>query len=450
MTGLSLDDLERAGIDTVIVAGTDMQGRFFGKRLPPRNFRRLAGSGISFCSVVYAWDFEQSPEGALLECVGPQTGWHDLLAVPDLDTLRIASWLPGTAFCIADCVDPATGELFAVAPRTILRRQIEGLAAAGLRAYAATELEFYLYRGAPEDVRKQDHRGLVPTSSAHGDFQLAAANLLEPFFRVLRGHLEASGIPVEVSQGEYGLGQWEINTEYGDVLTTADRHVLFKTIVQDVAAAHGYSATFMAKPESDQMSSSCHLHVSLQTMDGGYPFHDPHADDTVSDVLLSAVAGLLDHVDDALAWYAPTVNSYRRLAIGQVVGNRRTWAIDNRTVACRVLCGSETTNRVEFRVPGADVNPYLALAGAVASIRDGIAAGLRPGPAATGDAIGRGPGDFATTLQAAAANMRASSFAAKYFGPDVVEHYVCVADREAIAQAHVVSAEERARYMFTV
>src|SRR5882757_8527550 len=257
MSLLSFDDLASSGIEKVVVAGVDMQGRPFGTRMPVSVFEDIHAEGIGVSSCVFSWDYAQANEGLALDYTGAHTGWHDFRLVPDLGTLRRASWLGKSALCLADCVDATTRLPVEVSPRAILRREIEKFQSAGLVPYAATELEFYLYRGTPHAIRDARFTDLEPTSRSHGDYQLAAANELEPFFGELRRVLLDSDVPVEVAQAEYGLGQWEINLKYGTVLEMADRHIVFKTIVQDLAAAHGLSATFMAKPQTEQFGSSC-------------------------------------------------------------------------------------------------------------------------------------------------------------------------------------------------
>ena len=376
---LELADLSRLGIDTVIVAGVDMQGRLFGKRMAPDVFAAKADEGLHVCTCVYAWDIAQSLD-LHVDFAGGHTGWNDFRLVPDLGTLRRAAWLEHTAICLADSVDTGSGELLPVAPRTILRGQVGALAGRGLVPFAATELEFYLYRGAPSELRAAGYRDMVPTTDVHADYNITEGNAMEPFFRGLRHALDESDVPVEVAQVEYGLGQWEINLEYADAVEMADRHVLFKQAIKDYAARHGYTATFMPRPMTDDLGSSCHIHVSLREPDGAPVFHDPSAERQVGDALRHAVGGALAHTAELMCWYAPTINSYRRTNSQDFAGNGLTWGFDNRTVTTRVLAGAPAATRLEFRLPGADVNPYLALAGLLASVGDGIEQQTDPGP----------------------------------------------------------------------
>lgn len=440
-------DLDRQGIDTVIIAGADMQGRMFGKRMSPRIFAAKREEGLHICTCVFGWDMAQSLEGLHVDFAGIHTGWHDFRLVPDLGTLRRAAWLEGTAICLADCVDDQAGTLLAVAPRTILRRQIAALEEEGLQAHTATELEFYLYRGSPSDVRAGGFRNMAPTTGVHADYNITESNAMEPFFRGLRRALDDSGVPVEVAQVEYGRGQWEINLEYSTALETADRHLLFKQAVKDYAARNGYTATFMPRPANDDTGSSCHVHTSLRDGHDQPLFHDKTADHGVSDLLRHAIAGVLGHARDLMCWYAPTINSYRRTTSQEFAGNGLTWGFDNRTVTTRVLTGAPTSTRLEFRLPGADVNPYLVVAGVLASTLNGITERLEPGPPATGNTYAQTPNALPQTLLQAAEAFSASAFTTGTFGGDVVKHYQSVAEFEWHRFMSSVTDWERERYL---
>jgi glutamine synthetase len=444
---LQVAELERLGIDTVIIAGIDAQGRLFGKRMSPRVFAAKASEGIHVCTCVYAWDIAQSLQGLHVEFAGSHTGWHDFRLVPDLSTLRPAAWLDQTAICLADSADSGSGQLLAIAPRTILRRQAETLAERGLHACAATELEFYLYSGAPAELRAAGYRDMVPTTSVHADYNITEGNAMEPFFRGLRRALDDSGVPVDVAQVEYGHGQWEINLDYADPVEMADRHVLFKQATRDYAARHGYTATFMPRPATGDLGSSCHIHASLRTPEGTPVFHDPTADHQVSQSLLHATGGTLAHAAELMCWYAPTVNSYRRTNSQDFAGNGLTWGFDNRTVTVRVLSGAPPASRLEFRLPGADVNPYLALAGLLASVSDGINQRTDPGPPQAGDAYASSSPVLPTTLIDAAEAFSRSAFTAAAFGKDVVSHYHALAQFEWDEFLHSVTDWERDRYL---
>ncbi|BBY66015.1 glutamine synthetase family protein [Mycolicibacterium helvum] len=444
---LELTELRRSGIDTVIVAGIDLYGRLFGKRMPVRSFDRIIDSGLHVCSCVYAWDVDQDMDTLQVDFAGAHTGWHDFRLLPDLKTLRRAAWLEGTAICLADSVDEHTGEPLSLAPRTILRRQTEQLEAQRLIAYTATELEFHLYRGTPDELRRNGYRDLEPTTLARSDYAIGAGNAMEPFFRAVRNALEDSGIPVEVAQAEYGLGQWEINLEYADALETADRHVLFKSAVIDLARSHGMTATFMPRPLTDGMGSSCHVHASVRGADGGFPLYDAADPQNVSPMLRHAVGGVLDHVGDLMLFYAPTVNSMRRIISQDFAGNGLTWGFDNRTTTCRLITGAPSANRLEMRLPGADVNPYLVSAAVLASMRDGITRNTDPGEPCQGNGYADRRDELPMTLGDAADRLAQSPFAATTFDKEVTGHYAAVARHEWLQFLRSVSDWDRDRYL---
>ena len=449
---LTPQDLEKRGIDTVIISGVDMQGRLVGKRMSPRAFRSKLDEGLHISTCVYGWDIDQDLEGLHVEFAGTHTGWHDFRLVPDLATLRPAAWLDSTAICLADSIDEHTGELLSIAPRTILRRQIDALRTDGYEPYVATELEFHLYEGTPAELRRAAYLGLRPTTLIHADYNIAEGNQFDHFFRRVRTALDNSGIPVEVSQVEYGLGQWEINLDYCSALEMADRHVLFKQAVKDLATASGMTATFMPRPTTEGIGSSCHIHTSLRGLDDSLPFHDESAERSVSASLRHAVGGLLAHAPELMTWYAPTINAMRRIASEDFAGNGLTWGFDNRTTTCRVLTGAPSTNRVEFRLPGADVNPYLAVSGVLVSVRDGIARQIEPGSPEMGNAYDNHArqGELPITLEAAAARFLSSDFLVAALGKEVVDHYAAVARFEWDRFLHAVTDWERQRYLETI
>lgn len=447
---LELADLQGREFDTVIVAGVDMYGRLFGKRMPARAFRRILTEGLHVCTCVYAWDVDQDMDTVKVDFAGAHTGWHDFRLIPDVTTLRRAAWLEGTAVCIADSVDETTGEPLSVAPRTILRKQVQAFDTRQLTAYTATELEFHLYRGNPDELRRNGYRDLEPTTLIRSDYAIGAGNAMEPFFRALRNALEDSGIPVEVAQAEYGLGQWEINLEYADAIETADSHVLFKSAVIDMARVHGMTATFMPRPLTDGMGSSCHIHASVRGTDGSTPLYAADADRTAAPTLVNAVAGVLERVSDMMLFYAPTVNSMRRIISNDFAGNGLTWGYDNRTTTCRLITGQPQANRLELRLPGADVNPYLATAAVLASMRDGMDRQLDPGPPCTGDGYADTHGELPLTLGDAAEALEHSDFAATTFDKDVVRHYATFARHEWMQFLRSVSDWDRQRYLETI
>jgi glutamine synthetase len=419
---LALDDLESAGIRTVIVTSADVSGRLVGKRFAPEVFRRLIEEGVALSSCVLGWDVDQWP-GPQQAYTGHHTGWHDVRLVPDLAALRPAAWVERTAICIADFVEMGRDELVPVAPRTILRRQIQLVENAGYTPQVASELEFALYHGAYDEGRANGYETLAPTTLARADYTVQAGDRYEGFFAHVREALAASELGPWTSQVEWGLGQWEINLEYQRALEMADRHILFKLAMRDMAAAAGMSATFMPKPFGDTTGSSCHLHLSMLDASGANVFHDASAEHGAAPTLLQAVGGILVRASDLMLFYAPTVNSYRRTTGGEFSGNGVSWGYDSRMVSCRVLAEDSASTRLEWRVPGADVNPYLAIAGLLASAADGIETGADPGEPLVGEHFDDPVPPLPATLGESVARFHESAFARAAFGADVVEHY---------------------------
>jgi glutamine synthetase len=443
---LDLDTLKGADFDTVIIAAPDMQGRLFGKRMPTRLFEQAIEHGIHVSSCTLGWDIVQAL-GLVVDYTGFHTGWHDFRLVPDLRTLRPAPWLEGTAIVIADIVEDATGELVPLAPRTILRRQIETLKRRGYTAYVGTELEFYLYECSYEQARASGYRTLPPTTPLRSDYAIQhRTNRFEPFFRTLRRSLDQAGIDVYLSQAEWGYGQWEINLVFQEALEMADRHVLFKLAVKDLAAAAGMAATFMPRPSPEEIGSSCHVHVSLRDPQDASVFFDGDAPHKMSPLMQQAIGGVLAHAPELMLWYAPTINSYHRTTSNDVAGRGNTWGFDNRTVSCRVLGQSPAALRMEYRVPGADVNPYLGIAGLLAAIDDGIAQQTSPSDPVLGDAYQQSIVGLPDNLASATALFAASPFTSAVFGEQVVRHYTAVAQFEWAQFMAAVTDWEKERY----
>lgn len=443
---LSAEDLLSGEFDTVILATADVQGRLVGKRLSPTAFVDKVLTGIHVCTCTLAWDMDQALEGITLGYAGIHTGWHDFVVRPDVSTLRVAGWAPRTAICLGDAVDDA-GELVPIAPRTILRRQLEALRARGLTASASTELEFFVYRDTYEAARLADYRDLVPTTSRHADYAIQETEGLEYFFGPLRGALEASGLAVEMSQGEWGLGQWEMNLSHDEPLAMADAHVLFKLGVKAMGSRAGLATTFMARPTTEAgIGSSCHVHVSLRDDDGTAIYHDADDPQGIGDPIRHSIGGVLERAPELMLWYAPTINSYRRTASEDFAGRGATWGFDNRTVTCRVVAGSPAAARLEYRVPGADVNPYLTLSAVLASVADGLDRAVDPGPATVGSGYDLDVAPLPETLEKATDRWESSAFVARAFGAEVQAHYGELARHEWRRFNQDVTDWERRRY----
>ncbi len=444
---LSLEDLD-AAFDTVVVAAPDVQGRLIGRRTTVAGFRQAAaGSGIHVSTCVFGWDIAQDATllatGALAY-TGMHTGMGDIALHPDLATLRPAGWLDRTAICLADAVE-ADGTPSSVAPRSLLRAELAAWELLGLVPSVGTELEFYLYRGTHRRARKAGYRGLEPTTLSPADYSLYEGEAYEPFFADLRNRLQASGIDLEAAQGEWGLGQWETTLRHSEPLAMADRHSLYKLATRSLAARAGMAATFMAKPFDGGPGSSCHVHLSVRDAHGRAVFWSDDAEHHMAAPLRYAIGGALGRADEWMAWYAPTVNSYRRLRSQDAAGWGSTWGVDHRFCSVRVVGHHPADLRLEFRLPGADANPYLVLTALLASVRDGLAQGSDPGPATTGNPYDHPAGGPAHLGEAVAA-FASSAHARSVVGAPVVEHYATLGRFEWDSFLDTVTDWERERY----
>ncbi|MEZ5176359.1 MAG: glutamine synthetase family protein [Acidimicrobiia bacterium] len=447
---LEPSQLEGTGIQTVIIASPDLTGRLIGRRVPTRRFEQVLEDGVDVCTCVFAWDVKQGLElieANVLPLCGLHNGVPDVTLRVDPDSLRRAAWLDGVAICFADPVDAETGEPLALSPRVMLKRELARHTELGYAPKTGTELEFYLFANDARALRDDGFANLRPTTAVSSDFMIHEGNAYEPFFQKLRRDLADSGVEVEAAQAELGTGQWEMTFAYGDPLEMADRHSLYKLAVRDAAIASGMSATFMAKPLRDQPGSSCHVHVSYQSLDGDELFWDGEGEHDMSALMREAIGGVLEEAPGFMAWYAPTINSWRRSNSMDAAGWGRTWGFDNRTVTVRVVGHEPKRLRFEFRLPGADTNPYLTLAGLLASARSGIVShrGL-PAPVA-GNAY-EAPRDdqMPVSLSDAIVAFEASTLAAEAFGTDVVHHHATVLRHEWSVFLSEVSVWDLERY----
>ena len=448
---LTLDQLAaltQAGeIDTVLVVFTDHYGRFMGKRFDADFFLAdVARQGTHSCNYLLTVDMEMEPTPGYTYA-NWERGYGDFHLLPDLATLRRASWLDRTALVICDVEEEATHTLTPLAPRTLLRRAVDQAAALGFSALAASELEYYIYRDSYRDAATKGYRDLEPAGWYIEDYHALQGSREEPFNAAVRRHLKQSGIPVENSKGEWGRGQHELNVRYADVMTMADRHTIYKQCLKEVADQQGISVTFMAKVDAEQAGSSCHIHLSLWRGDqSAFAGSQDVGPVQGSDIFRWFLGGWLHHLPALMAFYAPTVNSYKRYQAGSWAPTRIAWSADNRTAGFRVV-GRGPSLRIESRVPGADCNPYLAYAAALLSGLDGIANRIEPPPAFTGDVYAaQHLPHVPPTLHAATDLLAGSEFARRALGPDVVEHYVHFFRTEQAAFDKAVTDWERRRY----
>ncbi|MEV0617964.1 glutamine synthetase family protein [Nonomuraea sp. NPDC050404] len=413
------DDVAAGRIDTVLLAIADMQGRLQGKRLSARYFlNEVLHHGSEGCNYLLAVDVDMNtvPGYAMSSW---ERGYGDFVMKPDLATLRRVPWHEGTAMLMADLAWEGGGDVVA-SPRQILRRQLARLAERGLAAYVGTELEFCVYDDSYEDAWKRAYRDLEPANLYNVDYSLLGTARVEPLLRRIRRGMEGAGLYVESAKGECNLGQHEIAFRYDEALRTCDNHVIYKTGAKEIAAQEGRSITFMAKPNQRE-GNSCHIHISLRGADGDLVMagEGPYG---LSPLGARFIAGQLALMRELTLMYAPNINSYKRYVPGSFAPTAVKWGVDNRTCSLR-LVGHGSSLRVENRVPGGDVNPYLAVSALIAAGLHGIDAELPLEDPYGGNAYTSGAETVPHTLRDALALFEGSKQAREAFGDDVVAHY---------------------------
>jgi glutamine synthetase len=439
---MTLDEVraafEAGEIDTVIVAATDMQGRLMGKRFHAAHFLEHGWQETHCCNYLLTVDMEMTTVPGYRSASWEQ-GYGDYVMKPDLATLRRAAWLPGTALVLCDLIDHHAHAEVPQSPRAILKRQVARAEAIGFAPMMATELEFYVFEESYERLRDHGPARLTPISGYNEDYHIFQTTKEEPLMRALRNGLYGSGIPVENTKGEADAGQAEVNVRYDAALATADNHVMIKAAAKEVAHGLGKSVTFMAKYDTAKAGSSAHIHQSLWR-EGTPAFLDEGREHGMSDVMRSYIAGQLDHAREITLFLAPYVNSYKRFTTGLFAPTKAVWSLDNRTAGFRV-CG-ETTKavRVECRIGGSDLNPYLACAALLAAGLDGVERGLDLEPEQNGDSYrAEGVREIPGTLRDAAELAAGSGWLRAAFGDDVVDHYVHAARWEVSEADRVVT-----------
>jgi glutamine synthetase len=442
---LTVDALHRAvedrSIDTVVLAMTDMQGRLQGKRLDAQFFlNEVLAHGSEACNYLLAVDVDMNTvDGYAISSW--DRGYGDLAMIPDLDTLRRVPWQPGTALLLAD-VAWLDGTDVAESPRQILRRQLARLAERGWSAYVGTELEFIVFEDSYETAWENRYDKLTPSNRYNVDYSILGTSRVEPLLRAIRLGMRDAGMQVESAKGECNPGQHEIAFRYDEALISCDNHVIYKTGAKEIAAQQGCSLTFMAK-YNQQEGNSCHVHLSLCTDDGA-PVFAGDREGGVSEEFERFLAGQLAGMRELSYFYAPNINSYKRYQPGSFAPTAVAWGYDNRTCAARVI-GQGRSLRFENRVPGGDVNPYLAVAAMIAAGLHGIEEELPPTPAFGGNAYTADFERVPSTLHESAQLLEDSALARAAFGDAVVDHYVNAARVELAAYDGAVTDWERIR-----
>ncbi|MBO9400574.1 glutamine synthetase [Shimia sp. R9_1] len=445
---LTLDELRGLSasgeIDTVLACIVDMQGRLMGKRFVAQHFVDSAWEETHCCNYLLATDLEMhTVEG--YAATSWAAGYGDYLMKPDLSTLRRAAWLDGTALVICDVMDHHGHHDIAHSPRAMLKKQIARLAEMGFEAVSATELEFFIFEQSFEELGKTGYRDLTPISAYNEDYHILQTTKEEGVMRALRNGLYASGIPVEGSKGEAETGQEELNIRYGSAMDAAENHTISKHAAKEIGWQQGHAVSFLPKWHHDKVGSASHVHQSLWTKGGVPAFYDADKDLGMSDLARNYLGGLLKYANDITVFLAPYVNSYKRFQKGSFAPTAKVWSVDNRTAAFRLCGDGSKAVRVECRVPGADMNPYLAIAALLAAGIKGIEEKLDPGTPLTGDAYEAGNNVIPTNLRDATEALRGSDMLREAMGSEVVDHYVRMAEWEQEAFDAVVTDWEIAR-----
>ncbi len=436
--------VEDGTIDTVLVCFVDMQGRLMGKRFHARNFIDTSYEETHCCNYLLATDLEMAtPDG--YAATSWAAGYGDYVMKPDLSTIRPMPWLEGTAMVLCDVLDHATHAPVPHSPRAVLKAQIARLAEMGLSVMAATELEFFLFEKGFDEIRKGGFRDLIPISGYNEDYHILQTTKEEAVMRPLRNHLFAAGIPVENTKGEAETGQGELNIRYGDALACADHHTIAKHATKEIAWQQGHAASFMPKWHHDKVGSASHIHLSLWR--GDEPaFYDKDGDHGMSQTMRQFCAGMIACSPDYMFFLAPYVNSYKRFVRGTFAPTKTVWSVDNRTAGFRMVGEATRGVRMECRIGGSDLNPYLAVAALIAAGIRGLEDQMELAPPTSGDAYeDAGAGDIPHTLRAATETLRGSAMLRAAMGDDVVDHYTRCAEWEQGEFDRVVTDWEIAR-----
>lgn len=433
--------VEDDAIETVIVAFPDMYGRLVGKRIVARYFLdEVVDHGMHACDYLLACDMDMDPVPGYAFTSWAK-GYGDFRPIPDFNTMRVASWQDKTALVLADILHEEEDEPVPLAPRNILRKQVERAAERGFTAFGASELELYVFNDSYETVAKKGFINLEPMGRLIEDYHILQGTKEESLIGAIRSHLERSGVPVESSKGEWGPGQQEIGLRYAELIEMADRHTIYKHAAKEIAWQQGRAVTFMAKWDERHAGSSCHIHLSLRDREGKKALF---AED--DDVFRHFLGGWMAHIRELFAFFAPYPASYKRYLPGSFAPTGIAWSHDNRTAGFRIV-GKGASKRIECRAAGADANVYLAFAATLAAGLDGIENRTEPPPLFEGDVYAaRDLPQVPHSLNESIAAMENSSFARRVFGDEVIDHYLHFFRTEQRKFDSVVTDWERRRY----
>jgi len=435
-------DIKSGKIDTVVVGITDMQGRLQGKRVhAPFFLKDTLNHGTEGCNYLLAVDVDMNTVAGYAMSSW-DSGYGDMVMAPDYDTLRYIPWLPGTAMVLADLqkldhtdVNPS--------PRQILKKQIDRLKEMKLVPYVGTELEFIVFKDTFEEAWDNGYKDLIPANQYNVDYSLLGTSRVEGLLRAIRLGMDGAGMEVESAKGECNLGQHEIAFRFANALTTADQHVIYKLGAKEIASEQGMSLTFMAK-FNEREGNSCHIHLSVRGLNDEAVMADDKDPQGLSEIAKSFIAGQLKYMREMTLFFAPNINSYKRYVEGSFAPTAMKWGRDNRTCAIR-LVGKGHSLRFENRVPGGDVNPYLAEAAMIAAGIAGVEEGLKLEPAFEGNAYVSDAPRVPSTLEKSAELWAQSQFVEKVFGAEVKQHYLNMANIEIAAFNKSITDWERFR-----
>lgn len=441
---MTLDDLrlkfETSQIKRVKLAAVDLDGVLRGKYISLEKFHSAAGHGLGFCDVIFGWDIAD----VLLDNV-KLTGWHsgypDAIAAIDLDSFRVIPWEPGTAFFLLDLFTKE-GQPLAMSPRQVFRGALKIAETAGVKTYFGAEYEFWFFKETPQSIREKGYRSLTPLTPGSFGYSVLRASENSALVLDIIESMSAFDVPLEAFHTETGPGVYEAAIAIETGLKAADKAALFKTAVKEIASRHGVMPTFMAKWNSDLAGSSGHIHQSIWANDKNL-FHAGPA-------MNHYVAGLVQYMPELMAMICPTVNSYKRTVPGTWAPINATWGVDTRTTAVRAIPGSPKSSRIELRLSGADMNPYIAMAASLAAGLEGIQRRLEPPPAVADAYSQPDAAPLPKTLADAVELFRRSEVAKKWFGEEFVEHYAATRDWEVKLYNKAVTDWELARYFESI
>lgn len=440
--------VQEHGIKTFKVGAVDIDGLSRGKRIAaPYFLESVARKGTNISNILFGWDMHDEPIPGL-KYTNWDTGYPDVTLLPDLSTLKVVPWEPGTASVICDIHSP-DGSALTLSPRQLLKRVLGQVEQAGYSAKCGYELEFYLLKDTADDLAARGFRDLQTLTRGHHTYSVCRDTASDHVLGEIREQLAAYGIYIEASNSEHGPGQFEVNMRYCDALHAADSALLLKQSIKELAARHGYTASFIAKLSSAWAGSSGHLHQSLEAADGDLVFANTDNPEALSPQGESYVAGVLELAKEMTALYLPTINSYKRTEGASWAGSSATWGFDNRTVALRAIPSAGPAARIENRIAGADANPYLVIAASLASGLHGVAKGLTPPAAIFGNGYEKAGKDalLPLTLEDATRVLEGSNMARSLLGEEFVDHYVATRRWEIQQSRAAVTDWEVARYL---